>query len=177
MPDLRQMVVFASTTSSRTPPFTRVDLVTCRNLLIYLQPAAQQKVLSLFHFALNRGGSSSSGRARPRARSARGFETLDKHWRSIASAATPASRSTRAFSPSRRPSRASRGAPSQPPGGRYSLSQLLGTYDALLERVMPPSLLVSERGELIHAFAGASRSCTTATAARASTSSSWSTPS
>ena len=37
-------------------PFSRLDLVSCRNLLIYLNPEAQQKVLSLFHFALREAG-------------------------------------------------------------------------------------------------------------------------
>ena len=37
-------------------PFSRLDVVSCRNLLIYLRPEAQQKVLSLFHFALREGG-------------------------------------------------------------------------------------------------------------------------
>ena len=56
VPELRQRIVFAQHNVIKDAPFTRVDLVTCRNLLIYLQPAAQQKVLSLFHFALNRNG-------------------------------------------------------------------------------------------------------------------------
>src|SRR5204862_7972841 len=55
-PEIRQMVVFARHNVIKDAPFTRVDLVTCRNLLIYLQLPAQQKVLSMFHFALNRGG-------------------------------------------------------------------------------------------------------------------------
>ena len=38
------------------PPFSRIDLVSCRNLLIYLRPDAQAKVISLFHFALREGG-------------------------------------------------------------------------------------------------------------------------
>ena len=38
------------------PPFSRLDLVSCRNLLIYLRPEAQAKVISLFHFALREGG-------------------------------------------------------------------------------------------------------------------------
>ena len=38
------------------PPFSRIDFVSCRNLLIYLRPEAQAKVLSLFHFALREGG-------------------------------------------------------------------------------------------------------------------------
>ena len=38
------------------PPFSRIDLVSCRNLLIYLRPEAQAKVISMFHFALREGG-------------------------------------------------------------------------------------------------------------------------
>jgi two-component system CheB/CheR fusion protein len=56
VPDLRQMIVFAQHNVIKDAPFTRVDLITCRNLLIYLQPAAQQKILSFFHFSLNHGG-------------------------------------------------------------------------------------------------------------------------
>ena len=41
--------------------------------------------------------------------------------------------------------------------GGYSLSQLVATYDSLLERFMPPSLLLDDRGHLVHAFGGASR--------------------
>ena len=78
---LRQMVVFAQHNVIKDAPFTRVDLVTCRNLLIYLQPAAQQKVLSLFHFALNRGGVLFLGPSETAGPVARGFETVDKHWR------------------------------------------------------------------------------------------------
>jgi len=48
-------VVFANHNVVKDAPFTRVDMVSCRNMLIYLQPAAQEKVLSRFHFALNRG--------------------------------------------------------------------------------------------------------------------------
>jgi len=42
-------------------------------------------------------------------------------------------------------------------GARPPLTQLLSVYDALLDEVMPPSLLVTDRGELVHAFGGASR--------------------
>ena len=38
------------------PPFTKLDLVACRNLLIYVKPAAQERLLSLFHYALKPGG-------------------------------------------------------------------------------------------------------------------------
>ncbi|MDB6119149.1 MAG: putative chemotaxis CheB/CheR fusion protein [Verrucomicrobiaceae bacterium] len=53
---IREQVVFARQNILRDPPFTKLDLISCRNLLIYLQPAAQQKVMTLFHFALRPGG-------------------------------------------------------------------------------------------------------------------------
>ena len=56
IPPLRQMVVFAPQNVLRDAPFTKLDLVTCRNMLIYLRPDAQKKVLSLFHFGLRSGG-------------------------------------------------------------------------------------------------------------------------
>ena len=55
-PELRGVVVFTVQNVLADPPFSRLDLISCRNLLIYLRPEAQQKVLLLFHFALSEGG-------------------------------------------------------------------------------------------------------------------------
>lgn len=56
LPELRAMVVFTVQDVMADPPFSRLDLVSCRNLLIYLDLDAQMRVLSLFHFALRPGG-------------------------------------------------------------------------------------------------------------------------
>jgi len=53
---LRQMVIFAAHNLIEDPPFSNIDMVTCRNVLIYFQHAAQKKVLSSFYFALRRDG-------------------------------------------------------------------------------------------------------------------------
>ncbi len=53
---LRETVVFTVQDLLSDPPFSRLDLISCRNVLIYLRPDAQEKVLSLFHFALHAGG-------------------------------------------------------------------------------------------------------------------------
>ena len=53
---IRDLVVFATQNVLADPPFTKLDLVSCRNLLIYLNPAAQQRLLSLFHYSLNANG-------------------------------------------------------------------------------------------------------------------------
>src|SRR5271169_3060274 len=55
-PELRGVVVFTVQDVLADPPFSRLDLISCRNLLIYLRPEAQEKVLLLFHFALREGG-------------------------------------------------------------------------------------------------------------------------
>lgn len=55
-PQLRSTVVFTVQDVLADPPFSRIDLVSCRNLLIYLGPAGQAKAISLFHFALRDGG-------------------------------------------------------------------------------------------------------------------------
>ena len=53
---LREMVVFARQNIISDPPFSRIDIVTCRNLLIYLEPSLQKKVFPLFHYALKPNG-------------------------------------------------------------------------------------------------------------------------
>src|SRR5947208_8308951 len=55
-PEIRKQVVFARHNILRDPPFTKVDLISCRNLLIYLRADAQRKVMVLLHFALRSGG-------------------------------------------------------------------------------------------------------------------------
>jgi len=55
-PFLRQQVLFAVQNLIGDPPFIHMDLISCRNLLIYLKPETQQKILSTLHFALNDEG-------------------------------------------------------------------------------------------------------------------------
>ena len=156
VPDLRQMVVFAPHDVIKDAPFTRVDLVSCRNMLIYLQPAAQQKVLSHFHFALNRGGVVFLGPSESPGPLVDEFEAVDKHWRiyrKYSDARMPVD--TRPFTAPRAGARV--GLAGAGSSARAAASTLLGTYDALLEKFIPPSLLVRESGELVHAFGDASR--------------------
>ena len=54
--DIREMLVFAPQNVTMDPPFTKLDILTCRNLLIYLGPALQKRLLPLFHFSLKPGG-------------------------------------------------------------------------------------------------------------------------
>lgn len=54
--NIREMVVFAKHNLLVNPPFTNIDLISCRNMLIYLQPVLQKKAMGMFSFSLNQGG-------------------------------------------------------------------------------------------------------------------------
>ena len=54
--EIREMIVFAQQNVLTDPPFTRLDMLSCRNLLIYLSSGTQKKLMPLFHYSLNPGG-------------------------------------------------------------------------------------------------------------------------
>jgi two-component system CheB/CheR fusion protein len=54
--EIREMILFANHNVIKDPPFSHLDMVSCRNMLIYLNHSAQERVLETFHFALNSGG-------------------------------------------------------------------------------------------------------------------------
>ncbi len=78
LPELRATIVFAVQDVLADPPFSRLDLVSCRNLLIYLRPEAQEKVISFFHFALREGGVLLLGSAETIGSSKGRFEVISK---------------------------------------------------------------------------------------------------
>ena len=77
-PALRGQIVFTVQDVLADPPFSRIDLVSCRNLLIYLNLEAQAKAIALFHFALNEGGVLLLGSAESIGRNDDRFEPLAK---------------------------------------------------------------------------------------------------
>ncbi len=81
IPDLRGTIVFTVQDVLADPPFSRLDMVSCRNLLIYLQPSAQQRVTSTFHFALREGGVLLLGSAETIGNADGYFESLAKEAR------------------------------------------------------------------------------------------------
>jgi two-component system CheB/CheR fusion protein len=78
LPELRAMVVFTVQDVMADPPFSRLDLVSCRNLLIYLDLEAQVRVLSMFHFALRPGGILLLGSSETAGNAGERFEVISK---------------------------------------------------------------------------------------------------
>ncbi len=75
---VRDLCVFARHDLTADPPFPRLDLVSCRNLLIYLGPALQRRVIPSLHYGLRAGGYLVLGRSESLAGSAALFDTVDK---------------------------------------------------------------------------------------------------
>jgi two-component system CheB/CheR fusion protein len=78
---VREMCVFSTHSLVKDPPFSKLDLISCRNLLIYLDADLQDRVLRTFHYALRPGGVLFLGSSEGLSRNARLFATLDKKHR------------------------------------------------------------------------------------------------
>lgn len=54
--NIRDMIIFANQSLLKDPPYSRIDIISCRNFLIYLNPNIQQRIMKIFHYSLNPGG-------------------------------------------------------------------------------------------------------------------------
>ena len=79
--EIREMVIFAPQNLVMDPPFTKLDVVTCRNLLIYLDTELQRKLLPLFHYSLNEEGILFLGSAETIGSATELFAPLDRKFR------------------------------------------------------------------------------------------------
>ncbi|MDD5277692.1 MAG: chemotaxis protein CheB [Methylovulum sp.] len=79
--DIRERVIFAIQNLIQDPPFTRIDLISCRNLLIYLNPELQKEILPQFHYVLNRDGILFLGSSESTGQFEEQFLALDKKWK------------------------------------------------------------------------------------------------
>jgi two-component system CheB/CheR fusion protein len=147
--ELRALVVFTTQNVLADPPFSRLDLVSCRNLLIYLRPEAQQKVLLLFDFALRDRGILFLGGAETVADLGDRFEPMSKThriYRHVGRVRTAAVE---------RPLRADMQVPVS--SGRRTLpgaSPRELTQRALLDAYAPASVLINRKGECLY-YSGA----------------------
>jgi two-component system, chemotaxis family, CheB/CheR fusion protein len=153
--ELREMIVFARHNVIEDAPFTQLDLISCRNLLIYFRAAAQHKALSLFHFALKTRGYLVLGPSESPGELGRDFETIDSHSKIYMK------RNQKPLPPDV-PMPNSVGFPNPIRSGYVPYrpstavdAGMLEIYDGLLDRFMPPAMLVNDSRELLETFGGA----------------------
>lgn len=149
--EIRDTVLFATHNIIKDPPFSRVDIVSCRNLLIYLNKTAQDRVLDTFHFALNPGGFLFLGSAESAEAPNDLFATFNrkssifqkKHMPPVRPYPVPESIPVFRFD--------ARDKLDLEPNVQRSKKVIFGElHQRLLEQYAPPSLIVDERYEIVH---------------------------
>lgn len=153
IPAIRNMVVCVRHNVVRDAPFTKIDLITCRNMLIYLTPPAQRKVLSLFHFALKKSGYMCLGSSESLGDMENDFATVDERnriFRKQREIRITAATDMPLNIPSPTVSTVRKRATNQE-------RDLLSCYDAALGEFMPPGVLVDKDGNVLHVFKGGGR--------------------
>lgn len=86
--EIRKMIVFAVHDVLKDPPFAKLDMISCRNLLIYLKSDAQKILLSTFDYALNKEGILFLGPSESIGESLKSFQVVDKKWKIFKSGKT-----------------------------------------------------------------------------------------
>ncbi len=148
---IRDLCVFVQHDLARDPPFSRLDLASCRNVLIYFDLALQRRVIPTFHFALSQPGFLLLGRAEHVAGFKHLFEEVDKTHKIFARTATPSTlrfaRRSELADPERfAPALAAERAVGEPPRP-IDLSTRLDRL--LLARYAPPGVVVDDKLEIL----------------------------
>lgn len=162
-PILRQKIIFSAHDVLSDPPFMNLNLISCRNLFIYLQDRPQARVLSMFLFGLRRNGYMFLGPSESLGRFSQEFDTIDSRWRIFqkASEGRVLDHSVMTGKFRARPLHETAVAAPKRPRDRSVASDiadirsretLIKGYDALLKRYAPPSILVTGDGSVLGWF-------------------------
>jgi two-component system CheB/CheR fusion protein len=157
--ELREMILFANHNLIKDPPFSHLDLVTCRNLLIYLNRSAQGKVMEIFHFALNPGSYLFLGTSESIESGGDLFVSVNKENHIYQSRAVAA----RFHVPFLESSPVARFDPPRPLISNPEEGKLLERLSSsalhlnLLEYYAPPSIVVNEEYDIVHLSESAAR--------------------
>lgn len=152
---LREAVVFSRQDLIADPPFSKLDLISCRNVLIYIQPPMQQKVLSLFSFALNRGGCLFLGKSEGIGELREVFEPISKQNR-IFRLVRPGRRSIAGFS-LQPGGRALQGPDRSATASPAALALVQANQSVLLRHFRASVVLVNARGQILHFYGDTER--------------------
>ncbi len=150
--EIREMILFAHHNFLKDPPFSHLDMVSCRNVMIYLNQVAQERVLNTFHFALNPGGWLLLGSSESVDGTSDIFSSFSREYhvfqsRQASYRALPLSESV----PNLRIEPVVLHNPSLPPEKRAPDRITFGDlHQRLLEEYAPPSVVVNEEYDILH---------------------------
>jgi len=149
---IRDLLVFSEQDVIKDPPFSKLDLISCRNMLIYMGSELQKKLIPLFHYALNPGGMLFLGTSETIGDYVQLFSAMDRHaklYQRKEDLPNAQRLSLGRFTP---PPAIDTHAPklSGLLSSEVKVSLRVTTERTLLERYAPAAVLVSERGEILY---------------------------
>lgn len=153
--ELRQCIVFAEQDVLHDPPFTRMDLISCRNLLIYLESKAQKALLAILHYSLNPDGVLLLGASEHIGAATDQFSVVDDRWRIFRRKPSGSSDPAPFWRPWEVGARQDARVQTRVKEARIDLTETVRRH--LAERFGPPAVVVDLRGEIqqIHGRVGA----------------------
>lgn len=159
-PHIRRMIIYSHHNVIKDPPFTKLDLLSCRNLLIYFQSPLQERCISLFLFALKQRGVLFLGKSEAIGDLSSEFETLSsahKIFRKHSESGTSLLGEIRSPAPLLHSINARTGRHATTFGHMSFVrdSQITRAYEMLLDQYVPPCLLMDDKDQLIHVFGAA----------------------
>jgi len=148
---IRDLCVFVQHDLARDPPFSRLDLTSCRNVLIYFDQALQRRVIPMFHYALRLPGFLLLGRAEHVAGFKQLFEVVDKAHKIFARTAVPSTLrfARRSEAPGPAPAASLRGAARAASEPARTIELATRVDRLLLARYAPPGVVVDEQMEVL----------------------------
>ena len=146
---LRDMIVFSEQNVIKDPPFSRLDMISCRNLMIYMGHELQQKILPLFHYALNPGGFLFLGSSETIGEFGNLFSTLDRRAKIYRKNNEPQKAGLYRFMP---PMTAAGEPVARPQQKKTAQGKSLReiTENALIKQVIPAAALVNAKGDILY---------------------------
>jgi two-component system, chemotaxis family, CheB/CheR fusion protein len=148
---VRDLVIFAEQDVTRDPPFSKIDLLSCRNMLIYFETDLQRKVLPLFHYALRQGGFLFLGTSESTGDFPGLFEAVDRKWKLYRRKSSPSQANLAEFQvPQRLVERTGLHQTSERMDKKPNVREL--TEKLLLHDYAPACVLVNERGDILYVF-------------------------
>ncbi len=149
--EIRQMVLFAQHDVILDPPFTRLDILTCRNLMIYFNTALQQRLLPLFHYVLRHGGVLVLGESETVGRSVSLFAPLNQKLRLYQRSDGDVVHGSVDFPANRGPSSRTIAQESNVTNSPTRPANLQSLADqVLLQEFSPPAVLVNPLGDIVY---------------------------
>lgn len=147
--EIREMVVFAEQNVIADPPFTKLDLLSCRNLLIYLEADLQRRLIPMFHYALKPKGLLFLGSSETVGGFTDLFTPLDRRWK-IFQRLDPPARTQPLAGFVARPDRERLGTAAPPTSAKTREERLESLVNTLLiQSFAPPGVLVNEQGDIV----------------------------